>query len=202
VFSFFFSSFLGWSEIWDHLVRRPLFDLLRQPRMVDDKCGEVSGMRIHRGNRSTRRKPTAVCPPQIPHNLTWARTRAAAVESRRLTAWATARPDYCCYKLFRQFVKNPQFLKMYILVYYTLQKLPISPHRGIQLYYGTLQEQHRTHSWEPNQQHTSRSIQNSPRSNYKDHAALQELPKFPQRDFVKPHIMSIIIQDSRTKQYA
>jgi hypothetical protein len=34
-----------------------------------------------RGNRSTRRKPAPVplCPPQIPYELTWARTRAAAV---------------------------------------------------------------------------------------------------------------------------
>jgi hypothetical protein len=32
-----------------------------------------------------------LCSPQIPH-LTWARTRAAAVGSRRLTAWAMARP--------------------------------------------------------------------------------------------------------------
>jgi hypothetical protein len=38
-------------------------------------------MRIGRGNRSTRRKPAPVplWPPQIPHYLTWARTRAAAV---------------------------------------------------------------------------------------------------------------------------
>jgi hypothetical protein len=45
-------------------------------------------MRIGRGNRSTRRKPAPVsfCPPQIPHQLTRDRTRAAAVGSRRLTA--------------------------------------------------------------------------------------------------------------------
>jgi hypothetical protein len=44
--------------------------------------------------KSTRRKPTPVplCPPQIPHDVTRARTRVAAVESRRLTAWAMARP--------------------------------------------------------------------------------------------------------------
>jgi hypothetical protein len=60
----------------------------------DDECGAVGGMRIGRGNRSTRRKPAPVplCPPQIPHHLTWARTRAAAVGSRRLTAYAMARP--------------------------------------------------------------------------------------------------------------
>jgi hypothetical protein len=53
----------------------------------------VRGM-IGRGNRSARRKPAPVplCSPQIPHDLTWARTRAAAVGSRRLTAWAMALP--------------------------------------------------------------------------------------------------------------
>jgi hypothetical protein len=35
-----------------------------------------------------------LCPPQIPHDLTRARTRAAAVGSRRLTAWAMARPPH------------------------------------------------------------------------------------------------------------
>jgi hypothetical protein len=54
----------------------------------DDECGAVSGMRIGRGNLSTRRKPAPVPlrPPQIPRDLTWARTRAAAVGSQRLTA--------------------------------------------------------------------------------------------------------------------
>jgi hypothetical protein len=59
-----------------------------QPRMIDDDYGAVGGMRIDRGNRSTRRKPASVplCPPQIPHDLTWDRTQAAAVGSQRLTA--------------------------------------------------------------------------------------------------------------------
>jgi hypothetical protein len=58
--------------------------------MIDDECGAVGGMR----NRSTSRKPALVsfCPPQIPHDLTCARTRATAVGIRRLTAWAMARP--------------------------------------------------------------------------------------------------------------
>jgi hypothetical protein len=30
--------------------------------------------------------PISLCSPQIPHDLTWARTRAAAVGSRRLAA--------------------------------------------------------------------------------------------------------------------
>jgi hypothetical protein len=56
-------------------------------RMTDDEYEAVGGMRSGRGNRSTRRKPVPVphCPQQIPHDLTWVRTRAAAVGSRRLT---------------------------------------------------------------------------------------------------------------------
>jgi hypothetical protein len=56
--------------------------LLYQPRMIDDDdYGGVGGMRIGRGNRSTRRKPVPVplCPP---HDLTWDRTRAATVGSQ------------------------------------------------------------------------------------------------------------------------
>jgi hypothetical protein len=36
--------------------------------------------------------PVPPCPPQIPHGLTQARTRASAVGGRRLTTWAMARP--------------------------------------------------------------------------------------------------------------
>jgi hypothetical protein len=77
---------------WVHLARRPLTGLFYQPRMIDDESGAVGGMRIGRGNRSTRRKSASVplYPPQIPHDLIWARTVAAAVGSRRLTTWATA----------------------------------------------------------------------------------------------------------------
>jgi hypothetical protein len=56
-----------------HLVLRPLFGQLCQPQMIDDSdCRAIGGMRIGRGNRSTRRKPAPVslCPPQIPHDLT------------------------------------------------------------------------------------------------------------------------------------
>jgi hypothetical protein len=43
----------------------------------DDECGAVGGMRTGRGNRSTQRRPAPVPlrTPQIPHDLTWARTR-------------------------------------------------------------------------------------------------------------------------------
>jgi hypothetical protein len=59
------------------LVRRPLTDLLYQPRMIDDECGTVGGIKIGRGNRSTQRKPALVplYPAQILHYLSWVLTR-------------------------------------------------------------------------------------------------------------------------------
>jgi hypothetical protein len=47
-----------------------------------------------RRNRSSRRKPAPVllCPPQVPHDLNGARTRATKVGSQRITIWATTRP--------------------------------------------------------------------------------------------------------------
>jgi hypothetical protein len=46
-----------------------------------NECGAVGGMKIGRGYRNIRRKPAPVslCPPQIPHELTWDQTRAAAM---------------------------------------------------------------------------------------------------------------------------
>jgi hypothetical protein len=66
------------------------------PAPDDDECGAVGGIRIGRGNRSTHRKPTPVplCPPQIPHDLTWARIQAAARKpaTNRLS-YGTASPS-------------------------------------------------------------------------------------------------------------
>jgi hypothetical protein len=45
--------------------------LLNQPRMIGEgDCGEIGGIKIGRGNRSTGRKPAPapLCPPQIPHD--------------------------------------------------------------------------------------------------------------------------------------
>jgi hypothetical protein len=55
---------------------------------MEYEYGAFGGMRIGRGDRSIRRKPASVtlCLPQIPNDLTWDRTRAAEVGSRRLTA--------------------------------------------------------------------------------------------------------------------
>jgi hypothetical protein len=57
------------------------------PTPGDYDDGEIDGMMIGRGNRSTRRKPAPVllCPPHTPH-ADWTRTRAAAMGSQRLTA--------------------------------------------------------------------------------------------------------------------
>jgi hypothetical protein len=46
------------------------------------------GIKVGRGNRSTRRKPAPapICPPQIPLDPSRARTQAAEVGSLRLTA--------------------------------------------------------------------------------------------------------------------
>jgi hypothetical protein len=51
-------------------------------------CGAIGGMKIGRGNRSTRRKPAPapLYPPQISLDQTRDRTRVAAVGSQRLTA--------------------------------------------------------------------------------------------------------------------
>jgi hypothetical protein len=78
-------SFVGWGGVgwgWIHLICRPLIDLSFQLRMIDE-YEEVGGMTIGRGNRGTRRNsaPVPLCPPQIPYDLTWDRTRTAAVGS-------------------------------------------------------------------------------------------------------------------------
>jgi hypothetical protein len=57
------------------------------PAPGDCEDEEFGGMKIGRGNRSTRRKPAPapLCPPQNVHDQTRARTWAAAVRSQRLT---------------------------------------------------------------------------------------------------------------------
>jgi hypothetical protein len=65
------------------------------PARGDCEDGEFGGMKIGKGNRSTRRKPAPapLCPPQIPLDQTRARTQTAAVGSQWLTAWAMALPN-------------------------------------------------------------------------------------------------------------
>jgi hypothetical protein len=74
------------------LVLRPLTGLLYQPQIIDvGDCGAICGMNIGREGRCTRREPAPMplCPPQIPHDQTRARTRAATVESQRVTPGCT-----------------------------------------------------------------------------------------------------------------
>jgi hypothetical protein len=63
------------------------------PAPGDCDDGAIGGIKIGKGNRSTRRNPAPapLCPPQITLDQTRARTRAAAVGSQRLTALAMAR---------------------------------------------------------------------------------------------------------------
>jgi hypothetical protein len=86
VMDLFFLLSVGWTK---SLSTAATSGLLYKPQMIDeDDCGAVGGIKIGRGNRSIRRKPAPepICPPQIPHDQTRARTRAAAVGSQRLTA--------------------------------------------------------------------------------------------------------------------
>jgi hypothetical protein len=76
----------GGVQLSPHATNTPI---VPAPGDYDD--GEIGGM-IGKGNRSTRRKPAPMplCPPQTPP-AAWTRTRAAPMESQRITALATAR---------------------------------------------------------------------------------------------------------------
>jgi hypothetical protein len=88
--NFFYLHSGGCSPNWVYSARRPFIGILYLPRVIVRMKNFVE--LIGRGNGSTRRKPAPapLCPPQIPLDQTRARTRAAAVGSQRLTAWAMA----------------------------------------------------------------------------------------------------------------
>jgi hypothetical protein len=56
-----------WGHFWP-IVQLQIID--------EDDCGAIGRMKIGRRNQSTLRKPAPVplCPPQIPHDHTWAQT--------------------------------------------------------------------------------------------------------------------------------
>jgi hypothetical protein len=56
--------------------------------MIADECGAVDGIELAGEIEVLGENlfPVPLCPPQIPDDLTWARTRAVAVVSRRVTA--------------------------------------------------------------------------------------------------------------------
>jgi hypothetical protein len=76
----------GGVQIWSTRHFGDFWPIVSAPDDCED--GEFGEMKIGRVNRSTWRKPVPApfCPPQIPLDQTRARTRAAAVESQRLTA--------------------------------------------------------------------------------------------------------------------
>jgi hypothetical protein len=97
--------------------------------MIDDDEYVVGGMRIGGGNRIIRRKPAPVsfCPPQIPHDLTWARTTVAALGNRQLTSWAMARPSLFVSKE-KKLIKRTLFLTTYICrTSFPLRPVPVPP---------------------------------------------------------------------------
>jgi hypothetical protein len=69
----------------------PLTDILFIPPIDND-----GGMILAGGTEVLGENPVPVplCPPEIPHGLTWARTRYSAVRGRRLTTWAIALPAF------------------------------------------------------------------------------------------------------------
>jgi hypothetical protein len=73
--------------IYSSLVLRPLWPIVQTPMTDEDDCGAIGGMKIGRGNRSTRRKPTPapLCPPQNPTQQTGLDPRTAVVGSLGLT---------------------------------------------------------------------------------------------------------------------
>jgi hypothetical protein len=66
-----------------------------------------------RWNENWQRKPAPLplCPSQISHDLTWARTRVATVGSRQLTLWAMARPS--CALLYVTFYSCSRHLRFF-----------------------------------------------------------------------------------------
>jgi hypothetical protein len=69
-------SYVVWD--WVYLVRRPLFGLMYQSRLIyNTEHGAVGGIRIGRGKWSTLSKPASVplCLPRIPHDLNWDRNQ-------------------------------------------------------------------------------------------------------------------------------
>jgi hypothetical protein len=93
------SSQCAWSEVKSLTEDRGCDSVLlgqsnRTPHgAVTDEYGAMVELYLQgKPKNSEKTCPVPLCPPQIPHGLTRARTRASAVRGQRLTAWAMARP--------------------------------------------------------------------------------------------------------------
>jgi hypothetical protein len=88
----------------------------------DDDYGAVGGMRLGRGNRSTRRKPAPVplCPPQIPHDLGSNPGRRGGKPATNRLSCGTASTS-CLTPNTRVFLEKfiivPQLLEKYTVLY-------------------------------------------------------------------------------------
>jgi hypothetical protein len=78
------------AKVWGYVSveMRPLPGPLSVPRSCMSGYGAAveycQGRLVRLGEKPV---PVTLLPPQIPHGLSWVRTRASAVRSRRLTAW-------------------------------------------------------------------------------------------------------------------
>jgi hypothetical protein len=86
----------------------------------------VCGVGIVKEIRSTRRIPDTVplCPPQIPHDLIWDRTRAAEVRNRRLTARTMERDIMQFGRWLPRFRKNLLYLSSNFIIILIVIVLP------------------------------------------------------------------------------
>jgi hypothetical protein len=114
-------SHLPWLDhsnyVWRGVLGTPATNrpIAKTPSDYDD--GEIGGMMIDRGNRSTRRKPAPVslCPIQIPCRTG---TRDATVGRPRLTAWAMARP--CIYWSWNCKLAIKQIIRPFFCIFSSL----------------------------------------------------------------------------------
>jgi hypothetical protein len=95
-FALYFAPFLPALLLWDYRHCGYSWPIVPASGDNEDDCGEHDGMKIGRGIWSSRRKPApapllSITKSHVPTRV-W--TRAAAVGSRRLTAWAMARPSF------------------------------------------------------------------------------------------------------------